>query len=1429
MLRKYSAHNSLLPIFISWQIDPEDFNYNINFSYQFPDASNIDLIIAKLQELINLKPYLRQTFFLEKNILMACIHDYLPAEINFFTSSTTGFLELEQELTKEVHDISANSSIKLNIIRFDDKNDFIILFNIHYIIMDSLSLSHFIRELNSLLSGEKIIFESTEEYIEKIGRETPLKSVDSYPELEEYIKEVREIAVELNYPPRNKEILFHTEFLPNEIMDKLVGFSAHHQINKYNLMLLAWGVFIAKLFNQIYTLISYPVNIRSDKSIDGCLSNTVIIPINFSLNHSYFLLIHDFKKKMDILKKAEKTNFGETLNISEISSFINENVGHDNLIIQDQCYVMKKYPRIEKSNLSIRFIEKERTCYFICEGCSNLFPKFFYSSLLSRFFIFLNKILEDPSKIFPTIDLTFTEEKNKLLYNFNDTTYFYQKEKNLVDLFEEQVIKTPDNIAFVYKDIKFTYACLNEKVNQLAHLLRDCFQIKSDDLIVLLLDRNESMIICILGVLKSGAAYVPLDPNLPEDRISYILDDTRANVVITDEISKYKLKFNKKNRNELIVNSQETQIIFNKQSKNNPLKLKTDNNLAYVIYTSGTTGIPKGVMIEHKNVINTIFSIAKIYKIKNSRIKSVIKIAAFASYAFDVSVGEFFVSLLNGHELYILSNATKQDATKISEYLNSFKINYIFLPPVMLANLPKIAYPSLQGILYAGEPCDVQTGLYWSQKCKLYNYYGPTETSIYTTGLQIKNGEVNLIGKPIANTTAYVLDNYLNPLPIGIIGELYIGGMGLGRGYLHRIELTSEKFIANPFQTKEEGKIGINSRLYKTGDLARWLPDGNLEYIGRNDFQVKIRGYRIELGEIEAILIHHPDIQQVIALVKHHWVDNKDDKFIAAYYTSKQKIEESYLYDYCKNKLPDYMIPSIFIHLNKIPLTINGKIDKKSLPEPKFENIENYVEPESENERLICSEFSKILGLKRAGANDNFFKIGGNSITAINLVVHLQVNYHININISDVYNLKTPRNIAKKIFLDKKDLNKHLENIKNLYLTEHRATKTSQSLLNKFKQYKYSILHISQIYQKKSFSTVLLTGGTGFLGCNLLNEILKNTNCRVFLLVRSKSPHFAYKRINKKFQFYFDQSLDSIYNKRVFVFSSDIEKNCLSLSPSDYQTLVQQVDSIIHSAAITKHYGEPDEFYSTNVQSTQNLLELCKLTRLKDFHYISTVSVFDEDFPTNHDQNIVTEDDEPDEKNLSNIYAKTKCQGEKIVIKYREHGITSNIYRVGNLAFIAKNSRTQENIQDNAFLNQTKCLLNMGIIAKEISQVEISPVDLVAEAIIKLFDKSELANQTYHVFNPNTFDLATFFSSHKFLNVKIVSINQFVNSVLEKLKDPNQRALVEKFLVHQGWLNENFNPLATQKILQDRTDAILQRLGFTWMPIDEETFIKCLV
>lgn len=642
---------------------------------------------------------------------------------------------------------------------------------------------------------------------------------------------------------------------------------------------------------------------------------------------------------------------------------------------------------------------------------------------------------------------------DEIIRGWNETDREYPYDKTIQSLFQEQVEKSPDNIAVVYEDKEVTYRELNERANRLANYLIRNYDIRPDTLVPLLLDRNDGMIVSILGVLKAGGAYVPMDPGYPDERVGYILEDTNAKVVICDEVYKWRLEaivsdiedssisvsgrshnYAKEGEEADLINTElgigsvvnivslgsgELEIELKPERCINPKTDVRSDNLAYVIYTSGTTGNPKGVMIEHKSVVNlaTAHELELIY---NGKSKNCLW---YANYVFDGHVWEVYSSIINGHTIHIINNDTKYDLRLLDQYIKSHKIDSATIPAALLNNNEIL---NLNVLVVAGEIINKETlDYYLKNNLKIINGYGPTESTVCASLHQyLDNDKANKIGRPISNARCYVLTEAFTPVPIGAIGELYIGGVGVARGYLNRPELTEERFIVNPFQTEEEkrdsryGPNGRNGRLYKTGDLVRWLSDGNLEYIGRNDFQVKIRGYRIELGEIESVLGGYEDIKQAVVLAKEHHSDIgewSNNKYLVGYYVSDSRLEEESILGYLRSKLPEYMVPSILVHLDKLPLTINGKLDRRALPEAEFGgNIDNYVAPRDQVERRVVGIWSEVLGISedKIGIRDNFFRLGGHSLLAAKVVRQIIKVFNQEIELRVVFEKQTIEGIA---------------------------------------------------------------------------------------------------------------------------------------------------------------------------------------------------------------------------------------------------------------------------------------------------------------------------------------------------------------------------------------------------------------------------------
>ncbi|HEX4044053.1 MAG TPA: amino acid adenylation domain-containing protein, partial [Gammaproteobacteria bacterium] len=934
MQRTYIAHNSLLPFYLAWQLAPNNCDYNLSFSYQFENNVDIDLFIMKLKELVKLKCYLRQTFTIKEEKLIACIHDDLPPEVNFYSSSLPEFAKLEQEIVKKPHYLNNQSAIKCNIIHLDDSGKNVIIFNIHHIILDGNSLSRFMHDLNQLLANEAVIQEEAESYIARVEKEPTLQAEDKNNIFIAYTEKINEIVQNITYPAINNRhvVLHYTDVLPNVIRKQLMLFSKAYNISPFNLLLLAWAIFESKIFNQKYALINYLVNVCMDKTISGCFVNLIAFPLIVTEQDTYLSLVHAWHDEIAILKRASKIKWDNKSHQHTISGFAHSGFAClPDLVIDGLHYVPKSYPQIANANLNIKYCQQENEIFFDCAIVAGMFPEYFTGNLLARFFNYLNKLLNDART--PLIDsgITFSLEKQQILYDFNNTDTVNLSNMTIHRLFEENAMTTPTAIAVTFEGERITYGELNEKSNQLARYIRKKYQVlmqqelQPDTLIPICVERSLAMIIGLLGILKAGGAYIPLDPRYPSRRIKFILEDIDCKFILLQSYSKLKLEKINKNIKQIVLD----EISCQKESNRNLSIYNESNKLAYVMYTSGTTGTPKGVMVEHRNVVSLV---------KNVNYFNVNQSDAFillSDIAFDAATFEIWGALLNGVKLFIPNNrlGLLSNVEKFKDIIKINNITILFLTKALFDQIfildEKIFY-KLRYLLVGGE---VLTKALIEQLAgskykpdNLMNIYGPTENTTFSCIYNIKNTNIKSshsvpIGVPISNRKTYVLDCNRCLLPIGIVGELYVGGAGVTRGYLKRPRLTQERFVKNPFTTKKDKEKGY-TRLYKTGDLVRWLEDGNLEYIGRNDFQVKIRGYRIELAEIESVLSSYPGIKSSTILLR----EKKENKYLVGYYLAKDKPKKEKIFKYLKKNLPDYMLPSILIELDQLPLNVNGKL-----------------------------------------------------------------------------------------------------------------------------------------------------------------------------------------------------------------------------------------------------------------------------------------------------------------------------------------------------------------------------------------------------------------------------------------------------------------------------------------------------------------------
>ncbi len=630
--------------------------------------------------------------------------------------------------------------------------------------------------------------------------------------------------------------------------------------------------------------------------------------------------------------------------------------------------------------------------------------------MLEQFLIFLQGIVTDSTQAIAYIPLLSEQDLHKLLFEWNETESEYPKDKCIHQLFEEQVERTPDNVAVVFEDQQLTYWELNARANQLAHYLQK-LGVGPEVLVGICLERSLEMIVGLLAIVKAGGAYVPLDLAYPLERLACILSDANVAVLLTQEKLLAKLP---ENRTRVVCFDRDWGEILQKSEENLVCDVK-GNNLAYVIYTSGSTGLPKGVMIEHSSVLNLAKGLHK--AIYAAHEEGQLRVSLNGPLAFDTSVKQV-IQLLYGHTLEIVPESLRFDGSALLSYLQRRRIDLFDCTPSQLGLL--IAAGLLdsniapQQILVGGEPINESTWqtLIAAKNIHFYNVYGPTECTVDATLCDLRVSEVKpVIGKPIANTQIYILNSQLQPVPIGVPGELHIGGAGLARGYLNRPDLTTEKFIPNPFSDEP------NAKLYKTGDLVRYLPDGNIEFLGRIDNQVKIRGFRIELCEVEAVLGQHPAVREGVVIAQKDDVENK--RLVAYVVPSQgQTIAVDDLRHFLKQKLPIYMIPSCFMVLEALPLTPNGKIDRKALPMPEggfFSETESFIAPRTPIEELLADLWAEVLGLEQVGIHDNFFDIGGHSLKATQVISRVRDVFSLELPIRCLFEFPTVADLSKRV------------------------------------------------------------------------------------------------------------------------------------------------------------------------------------------------------------------------------------------------------------------------------------------------------------------------------------------------------------------------------------------------------------------------------
>ncbi|MDZ8079245.1 MAG: amino acid adenylation domain-containing protein [Nostoc sp. DcaGUA01] len=1033
------------------QLTPDSPTYNIPIIITFQGCVNLTALQDSLNEIIKRHEALRTSFTVVDGQPVQVINQALPLtlDIEDLRSLSQGesagrtlreriqqAQSLAREFAQQPFDLSAQSLVRAKILHLNDKN-YQLLVTLHHIIADGWSISLLIKELAALYEafslGKSPLPELPIQYGDFANWQRKWLDGERIQRLLNYWKQKLsgELTV-LQLPtdrPRSPVQTFNgaqAKLVFSQTLTKeLKNLSRQQGVTLFMTLLAGFKTLLYRYTGQTDILVGSPIASRNRaeiQSLIGFFVNVLVMRTDLSGDLSFEDLLarvkstaleaytHQdlpFEKLVEELKPSRDLSYNPLFQVM----FVLQNVPKPNLSLSDVSITYEEgYNGTSKFDLTVFMEDSEEGLIATCEYNTNLFNADTISRMLGHFQTLLESIVSDSKQHLKDLQLLTQLEIRQLLVEWNNTKTDYPQNKCIHQLFEAQVEKTPNAIAVVFENQQLTYRELNNRANQLAHYLKK-LGVKPEVLVGICIERSLLMVVAVLGILKAGGAYLPLDPAHPKERLAFILEDTKSPVLLTQESLIEKLPTD--DIKVVCLDSHWEKIA--QDFSENPVCKTNLANLAYVIYTSGSTGKPKGTLIPHQGLLNYLSWCTQAYTVELGKGTTV-----HSSLAFDLTITSLFSPLLVGrqvelipenHSIESLGNALRQESN-----LSLVKIT----PAELLLLSGQLSSTEVAGITRAfiigGENLLTESISFWKRfapDTMLVNEYGPTETVVGCCIYRVPKDEIESssvpIGQPIANTQLYVLDEYHQPVPIGVPGELYIGGAGLARGYLNRPELTAVKFIPHPF-SHEPG-----ARLYKTGDLARYRADGNLEFLGRIDHQVKVRGYRIELGEIEGLLGQHPKVQEAVVLMRE---DIPKNQRLVAYFVANSETAPTTaeLRNFLKEQLPEYMLPSVFVELKALPLTTNGKVDRRALPIPdgdRPELEEVYVAPRSEMEQAIAKVWQEVLQLENVGINDNFFDLGGHSLLIVQVNNQLRTIFKQDIPVVTMFQNPTIHSLAR--------------------------------------------------------------------------------------------------------------------------------------------------------------------------------------------------------------------------------------------------------------------------------------------------------------------------------------------------------------------------------------------------------------------------------
>ncbi|MBR0263261.1 MAG: amino acid adenylation domain-containing protein [Prevotella sp.] len=1385
-------------VYVECMKNPTSTVYNIPVKVAFPKTTDTQDMADALRSLVKLHPQLTVHFGNEGSETVQIVDTDQKVEIAISNLSEA---ELEHYKHEFVRPFNLNRGPLYHFEIVTTEQQVYLLMDVHHLVFDGASMDLFLSQLCAKLNGEALDAEDLS-YANFVMEEKKAESGEAFAAASAWFQEslgtlegVTEIPADLTNPIEQGTVSLATSPFDMAAVD---SFCRANHITPAHLTLAAVFYTLSRFSNNERLCITTISNGRSNLRIHNTIGMFVnTLALSAQIGHQ---TVQEFLQ--EVSENFDKTLAHENYPFAKIAADYDLSA---EIMFAYQMGVVSQYTcqgkELELENLELN-VPKFRVAFYIKEyqGVPSVWIEYdngrysqgLMQSLADSVSLAVQAFIRNPKALLTGVSLIDSKQLS-VLDDFNQNDVDYDAAQTVISLFRQQVAQHPDNIAMVYHDLRLTYKQVDEQSERIAQYVQSQ-GLGNEDVVSVLIPRSEWMVIASLGVLKAGCAYQPLDPSYPAERLNFMMQDASAKLLISDEELRP------------IVNDYQGKVLLTKDiaalpAAETPVVADIKpSSLFILLYTSGSTGTPKGCQLEHGNLVAFCHWYHRYYDLKPEH-----KVAAYASYGFDACMMDMYSALTCGAAVYIIGEDIRLNLPDLNDYFNREGITHSFMTTQVGCQFAmNFDNHSLLHLSVGGEkvlPLTPPTNY------QLHNGYGPTECTIFTTTYPMKEFEQNApIGKPLDNIRLYIVDKQLNRLPIGAVGELWVSGPQVSRGYLNRPDKTAEVYLPNPFislTTNPQPLTTKYARCYRTGDIVRYLPDGNIQFVGRRDGQVKIRGFRIELKEVEAVIRQYPGIKD--ATVQAFDYEN-GGKFIAAYIVSDQQVDIKELNSFIAQQKPPYMVPAATMQIDAIPLNQNQKVNRKALPAPVIQVADReYVEPKNDQERLFAKIFGDVLTMDKISATDNFFELGGSSLMVTRVIIEAD-KAGVHVAYGDVFANPTPQLLANFI-------NGGATASDGAQSGNDEVSGFDYTAINNMLQ--RNTLRAFQKGERQKLGNVLLTGPTGYLGIHVLRELIDSDAENIYCMVRGETTEAAESRLRTLLYYYFANAFKDLFGKRLHIVLGDVTKdfsNLLPLTPN------HSIDTVFNCAANVKHFSKGTDIEDVNIGGAKYCVDFCLKTGARLVH-VSTTSVGGLSVNGVPAPDVVlTEQNLYFGQTLSNQYIYSKFMADRIILDaVALHGLNAKVMRVGNLAARSTDGEFQVNFQSNSYMGRIKVYNMLGCCpyAMYDAPAEFSPINETARAIVLLASTPKDCT-VFHPYNNHIQLMGDILTQLGDITggVRFVESDEFEAVMAEAQNDPQKAKQLSALLAYKDMAHGQKSASVGRR--NSYTSQVLHRLGFYW-------------